>query len=490
MASHSPEEVVTKTRYLLGAKTKAERRELLDKYSVDVLEFVLYLFTQTYSKFGMRSPKANPTECWPEREGGAAFTLSPTRLQTIQGKANEEAAIQQFFRKHIWDLLYLLSGTARVKAGAHSAGIIESNSSRPSLSVDQLDRLGLILAGGSSYAASALSLSAVYGNFTAGGMAPVKEVGDWISALLTPNLHAYPNLPRQLGAVLVPSPGQGHNSPHGTANAAMDESMDMFESVPVRQPITLYGLHKRTLVLTAEDVTNRVVRIIGCQGVTVYVLGPCRDVLMLSCVGCTLFVGAVSQFVHVDHSEKLTCMISAVRLKISNTSQSNFYLCVNSSPLLHGNVHRIGLAPLNAYYGGMEQHMMEAGVNPLLNLWKEPVVLAPLTGSPQKLSPGALHPDESYHIIQPSHFLPFSVPFKTAGPTVAIPSELPVEYEEALQQRVERVHHLRKRMQEECADENVRKDMQQLVEARFKEWLNTSGNIREVQDLLKMSERT
>lgn len=72
--------------------------------------------------------------------------------------------------------------------------------------------------------------------------------------------------------------------------------------------------------------------------------------------------------------------------------------------------------------------------------------------------------------------------------TVVMPSpfKLPPKYEEAKDQKLHSVVELRTAVKSAVLDEPKKRELQNVIQAYFKEWLLSSGNMRQVYDLARM----
>lgn len=114
-------------------------------------------------------------------------------------------------------------------------------------------------------------------------------------------------------------------------------------------------------------------------------------------------------------------------------------------------------------------------------------------------------------LLTPEEFFPFVVPFRgTAGPLAGgvahhasthwqpnshrssqgplppFPFTLPPEYDAALQQQYGVVTELRSKIKGSGLDDNRRLALQNVIQSYFREWLHSTGNIRQVYDLSKL----
>ena len=74
----------------------------------------------------------------------------------------------------------------------------------------------------------------------------------------------------------------------------------------------------------------------------------------------------------------------------------------------------------------------------------------------------------------------------TRPPTQANPFAVPPEYVRALDAKVKAVASLRSALRDAGLDERSRRELQATIQAFFKEWLMTSGSMRQVYDLARI----
>ena len=168
---------------------------------------------------------------------------------------------------------------------------------------------------------------------------------------------------------------------------------------------------------------------------------------------------------------------------------------VNSPPLLHGENHRLSLAPFATVYDGLASHMIEAGVVPLLshNCWDQPIaVTGGGAGAAAAESDGgaaAAATATGWSLQPPARFLPFHVPMDIPSSTargegIASVCELPAAYSTALLSHVQRLGRFRDELQALTCTEEMRREVQAAVQSSFGEWLQRTGNARQLTDLM------
>jgi hypothetical protein len=235
------------------------------------------------------------------------------------------------------------------------------------------------------------------------------------------------------------------------------------------------------------------VRIVGCSR-SVIVLAPC------------------SGLVTVEQCHKVTVVGVAAQLAVHNSYDLELHVhAALAPPVLSGDCRNIVFGPFHTHYPRLLVHLAAARLQPpdlalqqdddmqqqqLQPLWARPINL---TGkaAPQVWS---LLPAEDLGL--------FVTPFAEPPPPGALacaenPFRLPPAYAAALGARVRLVEGLVRRVataspppraESKAADEHEHKDqpdqrklaIERIIEGAFRDWLITSGNHRQVLDLVKL----
>jgi hypothetical protein len=90
---------------------------------------------------------------------------------------------------------------------------------------------------------------------------------------------------------------------------------------------------------------------------------------------------------------------------------------------------------------------------------------------------------EPYTLMDPGNFYKLEVPFVMEGPTRVNPTILPGRYEEALKERKRRIDEWYGVVKEANLTPDKQRELQKIVQERFKEWLEVTGHKREIYDL-------
>ena len=130
----------------------------------------------------------------------------------------------------------------------------------------------------------------------------------------------------------------------------------------------------------------------------------------------------------------------------------------------------------------------------LANFWDTPVSsTGPLAlgtaAAEHSESVGAALAEPACALLPPARFLPFHVPMdipSTAarGEGAAPVCELPTEYADALVGHVTRLLRFRDEIAALRCSEAVRSEVQATLHAGFRDWLQRTGNLRQVTDLM------
>eukprot|EP00698_Gefionella_okellyi_P023071 TRINITY_DN7758_c0_g1_i1.p1 TRINITY_DN7758_c0_g1~~TRINITY_DN7758_c0_g1_i1.p1 ORF type:complete len:528 (+),score=126.53 TRINITY_DN7758_c0_g1_i1:68-1651(+) len=439
-----------RTRALLAPTSAAAAKQLQDNNVVGLYEFLLFLFVQLYSRSTPRSRKVFGTDdIWPEAR------LSP-RSPSGAGRSGEESQFLAYVKRHIVELLQLL---------------LSDGTGPGMMSKQQLDRLGFLITGGPNFKSETTFLSSLTPFWDAGNrLVLMTEISQWLNDNLTINTYLYPSVPTTAPASPLPS------------------SMNVFDDIPdsdaqLPKPTVVVGQHKKTIVKSDAEVRGGTVKIGACNNCVIYAVASAKFVNISGCVNCTIVLGAVERIILVERSERIKLIGATRAIRIASCKDCTFYLCTNTPPQLAGTNLDVVFAPYNTHYPKLEQHLTRASVNPLYNKWDQPVLLWTAAAAAEDPS----GQQRAFKLMPPESFTPFVVPFVMRGQTVSNPCVLPASYEAAVQRKQHAVADLRFTVASLDVDEATVRDVQTVIEGQFKEWLSTSGNIRQVYDLLRVA---
>jgi len=265
--------------------------------------------------------------------------------------------------------------------------------------------------------------------------------------------------------------------------------------------LRISSCRKRTIVVRGDEFPSTSLQLIDCHGCYIYILAPLRSAELVGCCGCTVLCGAVQRVVSVQYCERLVLLAAAAALRLGNCIDTTLHLCVNAPPLIWGENHRLTLAPFGTVYRSLAEHLDAVKVKPQLefNFWGRPFdCCANLTAVAQaetgeagdKGGPLPAQPlPNGCALMAPSNYLPFHVPVEvpaeaSEGRGVPPVCELPTEYAEALAAHIRRLGDFERELAAlQCSGE-VRREVQNALQASFKEWLVRTGNMRQLNDLM------
>jgi TBCC domain-containing protein 1 len=247
-------------------------------------------------------------------------------------------------------------------------------------------------------------------------------------------------------------------------------------------------------------------RVADCEDAVVYLLAAVDFVSVVGCTDCVVVVGAASRAVRVERCRGVTLIAACRRLRVRNAARCTFHLGVVERPIFIGECRGNKVAPYNSFYESLEAHLEIARLDARrCTAWNAPRRVA----APEDVDAGAgagasngFSESETNHsavsILRPELFAPFIVPFRgpssvsdagptTSGPaTQANPFATPAEYVAALDSKVSAVANLRNALREARLDETTKRELQATIQAYFKEWLRTSGSMRQVYELARI----
>ena len=267
--------------------------------------------------------------------------------------------------------------------------------------------------------------------------------------------------------------------------------------------MNIFRAQKKVLVKEISDGTSMqsCTRITACTDSTIYCLFPVEFLLISHCRNCTIVVGA-AKFAQTLQSSNVKLIIACKTKVISNCNDCTFYLGTNECPLLIGDNRNVTLAPYNSYYSSLPDHLAHFNISGDINYWNLPKVID---------SPYVDSEDHKgvFSIMLPEKWATFVIPFvfvsesKSKGEglegyagkaTNAKQSKLtkdkpfiaPKAYQKRLDGVVSRVDHVRSKITNANLGQHERQELQQAIQAHFKDWLLKTEHLQEIQALTQM----
>ncbi|GLE01642.1 hypothetical protein PINS_up010476 [Pythium insidiosum] len=401
----------------------------------------------------------------------------------MQDRSTSDAYYLEFVRGKLEEIFAILYPSAEL-----------NEESETTVSAEQIDLLGFLLcAGGRNMLDFSQSLSTAYPDWRAAEeetmVANAAKVCSHFKKLLYLNEMLYPPVGFSLAhAHTGPySPVVGGAGREFSLSGDSDDVSHEEESYVMQRPTVLSNLYKTTVVKRAEDFVdkhgNSDLIIFSCHDAYIYVLGPVRHVMIMACNNCKIVTAPNSGIFCVDRCENVQVTAISGLIRVSNCLDS----IINSYTLLPlvmtGENVGVRLGPYNSRYPGLAQQMATAQLsyrNDSVGAWDTFLNLE----SGNELADSE---KESIALQSPATFRETCVPVKIKGLGAAErPFPLPAPYADALRQQQDVVESLRRLV---CSDEfdlSTKRSMETVIQMRFKEWLNTTGNVRQILDLVQI----
>ncbi|KAL4542064.1 hypothetical protein Ndes2437B_g06383 [Nannochloris sp. 'desiccata'] len=118
-------------------------------------------------------------------------------------------------------------------------------------------------------------------------------------------------------------------------------------------------------------------RVLDCHDAVVYCLAAIEYATISCCTDCVIILGAAGKAVRVERCERVQVVVAAQHVIINTCHDCIFYLAVNRPPVLLGDNRFVQLAPHNAGYAQLEDHVTMAGVKCEPNAWCNVTPLVP-----------------------------------------------------------------------------------------------------------------
>eukprot|EP00897_Mesotaenium_endlicherianum_P003018 jgi/Mesen1/2744/ME000169S01914 len=242
--------------------------------------------------------------------------------------------------------------------------------------------------------------------------------------------------------------------------------------------------------------------------------------------------GGGAQAVKVELCERVQLIVACARIKIANCRECTFYLGTNQSPLVIGDNHNLQVpaplqpihasgciciciclpaclprvAPFNTFYPKLDAHLALTGINPAVNRWDTLVTLGVVDPHDAMSHPAGVADAqaEGATLLSPDRFVPFVVRARApsrvaemlanAGVQTTVINACEAAGEECVlllassirPESTKTVEGLRQTLKTAVLEENKKKELTNVIQAHFKEWLFASGNIRQVYDLARL----
>ena len=240
-----------------------------------------------------------------------------------------------------------------------------------------------------------------------------------------------------------------------------------------------------------EGASKRAVVIKSCEHCHVYMLNAVENVRIVGCHNATVYLGPVTSTLCVDLCENVTVIAPTNLLVLKNSVDCKLYVYTKHRPLFSGDFRGILLGPYSSNYDELRDQLHNSKLAPggtvpesENRLWKSPIVLQSV------LTPKAT---SQIRTCTAQEFQLVAVPLRRDSSRAELLKSLAFEldpdlYEEQLKQ-LSRSQNLLEEMEREMDGNSGQKSkLIRIVNASFREWLLTSGNMKQVVDLVKLAQ--
>ncbi|CAB4286826.1 unnamed protein product [Prunus armeniaca] len=501
--------------------------DVVDEVGADVNDLVLFLYIQSYKKLLPRTHKdsAAVADVWPSTSAfdGYLSALSPLQLvrsnsrRFVPSQADEEAHQLSYLQKHLANIVSLLAEPVEGEGEESLKKFLPTVSTTPSFN-SCLGSEGYHLGQYAPFFANSdPDMPAV--------PVPAAQVHDWVLQNIVSSLENISERisPKENG----PPSSSDQDVPMADACTSTNKG-----SISVRGPSFIEGISKSSLIKQASDLKALLYElyvmiaccmspwgfilghswfwavlmpmlcfyafaspffksvvyreVLNCHDSVIYILAPLRYATVYGCSDATIVLGAVGKAVRIEHCERVHVITAAKRICIANCRECMFFLGVNQRPLIVGDNHKLQVAPYNTFYGQLEEHMNEVGIDATINRWNEPLALGVVDPHDSLSHPAGVSDAqaESGSHLDPEQFTNFLIPNwyggESEGSTKDNPFPLPDIYVASQQRNQNNLGEVKQLLREAPLEENRKRELSTALHVYFKDWLYASGNIRQL----------
>ncbi|KAL4163766.1 hypothetical protein KRP22_005193 [Phytophthora ramorum] len=257
------------------------------------------------------------------------------------------------------------------------------------------------------------------------------------------------------------------------------------------RPIILSQLVKTTVVKRAAEITASTdsgqlpdLIIFSCQDSYVYILGPVRNVTISACKNCRIVTAPNTGILSMERCENVQLTSLSGLVRVSNCLDTRLNVYTLSPVIVSGENVGVILGPYNTKYSGLKQQL--STVPFLFNAESQGSWNLYLDLDSEKDITDTDKPPVSIQV--PETFRDVCVPVKPAagsGPAER-PFPIPPEYVAAVRKQYETVESLRQLVTSDEFDLTKKRTMEVVIQLKFKEWLSSTSNVRQILDLVHL----
>ncbi|XP_058247428.1 TBCC domain-containing protein 1 [Hemibagrus wyckioides] len=439
------------------------------KLSVDTLQFLLFLHLQQLNRVSLRTSLIG--EEWPSPRSRSPSSSADREAKiSFQNKNWDDTAHLTFVQTHLAELLELLADPGEL--GSSRQALRDAT-----LSTEALQALGVLLEGTVSHGhtvhplcrlLSRAPLQSAAGYSKLSRSYSLQKLQSWLRQALTLNPFGMSTCLRSGKKLAWALQVEGAMK---RAKIARNTHM----APPGSRVVLMSQVYKQTLAKDSEKLAGANVKLHRCSEAFIYLLSPLRSVTLDKCRDSTVVLGPVETTVHMQSCENVRLVCVAGRLAVGGSTRCTVHALTPTRPLVLPGNAGLTLGPFHTHYPSLEDHMASVGLAVVPNLWDRPLIYPPDSPSPDPVC---------YRILPPAQLCPMVVPFLMEGDTSEVPGGLPSVYQQALEERQERVQDWQKTVKDAHLNKEQRRQFQALVEQKFHEWLLETGQRQELDSLL------
>ncbi|OWZ12953.1 hypothetical protein PHMEG_00013804 [Phytophthora megakarya] len=276
---------------------------------------------------------------------------------------------------------------------------------------------------------------------------------------------------------------------------SLDGNADVADSQEeaASRPTILSQLMKTTVIKRADEfvVSNGQrpdIIIFSCQDSYVYILGPVRypfktSTLYTSCKNCRIITAPNTGILSMERCENVQLTSLSGLVRVSNCLDTRLNVYTLSPVIISGENVGVILGPYNTKYSGLKQQLSTV-----------PFLYSPESqGSWNKFldldnDKDTMADKPSVSVQVPETFRDVCVPVKQAGGAgqAERPFPIPPEYVAAVRKQYDTVESLRQLVTSDEFDLTKKRTMEVVIQLKFKEWLSSTSNVRQILDLVHL----
>jgi TBCC domain-containing protein 1 len=230
---------------------------------------------------------------------------------------------------------------------------------------------------------------------------------------------------------------------------------------------------QKCVTIKDKSVTNKHIKIINCEDSYIYINSNVQTFRMQNCINCIVFVAAVGKISSIDKCENCQISVATNFLRVSNSIDTTIYSYVTQEPILFGDNRGLILAPHNVGYNDFMQFLKFAKIHlssVYINNWGKPIIM----NKEEK---------EMFEIMLPKDYMRMVVPFNSDNCGLNLS---PKEYYDVIKEREETMNSIKAMIKDAKLLEEQEKALHVAIQGYFRDWLVSSGNIKNISELVKM----